>query len=428
VIDAWGIKVVRHLSRLISLFVLCLLFSCASKSTGKRVDDSVGQPIKPVSVFEQLTFKSDGRTVFEDDGNFILIEGSKCVQRDHGAEPVVTIQWIEMPGYVDHGTVVLNGWDLRFLQHDREVNSLRADIVRSKLVKNNTSTFLVFEAHGKLDDQERKDAFEFCVFYSAFGYRAAAVEAAIEGDDGGIETAVAHSKHKGAVATMEYVGTKGTLKGNETMAVIPRGIDFQFDDSFECELRLVPCKWKDSTDYRLLQTAYNLSQTGTSPTLDGTPHWAVQAIFKPNDIQPHRVKTRVVHILGRAVKLRADFLALNPRMGKTDQCRKNADGIVRTQTFHITDLPYDYAVPMLTGWDLSNECEQQRIQRIGIWLHDIRFDAQSGSLEYKLSSILRDSDGAPGFNAVHRVMVLGLQRTPSSIKYQVPMNIMIREQ
>lgn len=213
---------VRHLSRLISLFVLCLLFSCASKPTGKRADDSAEQPIKPASVFEQLTFKSDGRTVFEDDGNFILIEGSKCVQRDHGAEPAVATQWIEMPGYVDRGTVVLNGWDLRFLQHDREVNSLRADIARSKLVKNNASTFLVFEAHGKLDDQERKDAFEFCVFYSAFGYRVAAVEAEIEGDDGGIETAVAHSKHKGAVATMEYVGAKGTLKGNETMAVIPR--------------------------------------------------------------------------------------------------------------------------------------------------------------------------------------------------------------
>ena len=41
---------------------------------------------------------------------------------------------------------------------------------------------------------------------------------------------------------------------------------------------------------------------------------------------------------------------LNPRIGKTSACRKNTDGIVRTQTFRINDLPFDYAVPMLTGW------------------------------------------------------------------------------
>lgn len=417
----------RSMYQLLSVFVLCLLLSCASKSPEKRLVDSIEKSIKPSSVFEQLTFSPEGKTIFEDAGNFILIEGSKCVRRDNGMEPATIVQWIEMPGYVDHGTVVLNGWDLRFLQHDREINSLRADITHSKLVKNAGSTFLVFEALGKLDDQERKDAFEFCIFYSAFGYHAAGVEAVMEGDYDGIETAEAHPKNKGAIATLAHVGSRGTLKGSEAMVVIPRGFDFQFDDSFECELRLVPCKWGDRTDYRLLQIAYNLSQTGTSPTLDGTPHWTAQTIFKPDNIQPHRIKIRAALIRGRSVKLRADFLALNPRMGKTGQCRKNTDGIVRTQSFRLTDVTYDYAVPMLTGWDLSNECGQQKIQRTGIWLHDIHFDPKSGVMEYKLSSILRDQDGASSFNAAHRVTILGLNRAPSAMQYHAPVNIMIRE-
>ena len=124
-------------------------------------------------------------------------------------------------------------------------------------------------------------------------------------------------------------------------------------------------------------------------------------------------------IRGSSVKLRTDFLALNSRTGKTGICRKNIDGIVRTQTFRISDLPFDYAVPLLTGWDLSYECEQQQVQRAGIWLHDIHFDSNSSSLEYKVSSILRDKDGAP---------VLGLNRTRTSVQNnRAPVNIKIRE-
>ena len=416
-----------HLFRFILFFlVIHLLFSCASKSAIERPAVLTEKPAEPISFFQQLTVKSNEKTVFEDNGNFILIEGSKCLQQDNGAEAAVIVQRIEMPDYVDNGTVTLNGWDLRFLQHDREVHSMRADITRNKLVKNNAATFLVFEAQGKLNDQEQKDAFEFCVFYSAFGYRAATIDAMIYGDHDGIETVMMQSENKGAVAVLEYKGDKGTLKGNETMTTIPRGFDFQFSNSFECELRMVPCKWKDRVDHRLLQIAYNLSQTGSLPTLDGTPQWVAQTIFKANTTQSYHAKTRAALIHGHSVKLRADFLALNPRMEKNDPCRKNSEGVVRTQTYRITDLPYDYAIPLLTGWELVNDCEHQKVQRAGIWLHDIRFDAKRSTMEYSLSSILRDHDGAPGFSATHRVTILGLNRTPSPPQ-QVPLNILIRE-
>ena len=342
------------------------------------------------------------------------------MQRDNGREPVTSVQWVEMPGYVDSGTVVLNGWDLRYVNQDREVNSMRADITHSKLVKNAGSTFLAFEAQGKLDDQNRNDAFEFCVFYTAFGYHSAEIGAAIEEDYNGIETSAVLDENQGAVAAMEYTGQKGTLKKNDAIAIIPRGFDFQFADAFECEWRLLPCKWSDRTDYPLLQAAYNLSQANTASNLDGRPHWATQTIFKDNSTRAHRVKTRAAWIRGRSVKLRADFLALNPRAGKANTCRKSVDGVVRTQTVRINELPYDYAIPMLTGWDLTNECEQQRVQRAGIWIHDIRFDPQSQRLEYKVSSILRDRDGAPSFNSAHRVTVLGLNRLSSSAQKRPP--------
>lgn len=417
---------IRYWCKLLVLFILILLSACATKTQEKKEPGSVDKTKAP-ALFEQLTFKSEAKTVFEDEGKFILIEGSQCTQRDNGAQAAAVLQWVEMPGYVDSGTVVLNGWDLRYLHGDREVNSMRADITHSKLVKSAGSTFLVFEAQGKLDDENRSGAYEFCVFYTGFGYHSASLDATIEGDYNGIEAAALQNRNQGALATLENTGSKGTLKGNDAIAIMPRGFDFQFDDTFECELRFPPCKWADRADYRLLQAAYNLSQSGASPSLDGSPHWATQTIFKDNSTRTHRIKTRAALIRGRSVKLRADFLALNPRAGKTGTCRKNADGVVRTQTFRINDLPYDYAVPMLTGWDLSYECEHQQVQRAGIWLHDIRFDPNSNSMEYKVSSILRDKDGAPGFNAAHRITVLGLNRNRPPVKRHTPVNIKIRE-
>jgi hypothetical protein len=418
---------IRHAPLFLAICMLSLLTACASKPQEKKTTLSSDKS-QPATLFEQLTLKGTGKTVFEDEGKFILIEGSKCMQRDKGSEAATVLQWIEMPSYVDSGTVVLNGWDLRYLNRDREVHAIRVDITHSKLVKNAGSAFLVFEAQGKLEDQNREEAYEFCVFYTGFGYRSVWFDATIEGDYNGIETSLLQTKRQGAVATLENTGSKGTLKANDAIAIIPRGFDFQFDDTFECELRFPPCKWGDRADYDLLQVAYSLSQTGASLSADGSPHWVTQTIFKDNDIRTHRIKTRAALIRGSSVKLRADFLALNPRIGKTSACRKNTDGIVRTQTFRINDLPFDYAVPMLTGWDLSNECEEQQVQRAGIWIHDIRFDPNAHSMEYKVSSILRDQDGAPSFNAAHRITVLGLNRLPPPPQQRVPeINIRIRE-
>lgn len=412
---------------LVLLGMMSLLTACASK-TQQNKSSAAPNLSKAATPFEQLSLKTTAKTAFEDNGRFILMEGTKCVQRDSGAEAAAVIAWIEMPGYVDNGSIVLNGWDLRYLHQEREVNSMRADITHSKIVKNAGSAMLMFEIQGKLNDQNAKDPFEFCVFYTAFGYSSTWFDASMENDYNGIEANVLQKKNHGAMTTLENTGNKGTLKRHDAMAIIPRGFDFRFDDAFECEFRFSPCKWGDRVDYPLLQTAYSLSQTGVSPSQDGSPHWATQTLFKDNGTRTHSVKTRAALIRGSSIKVRPDFLVLNPRSTNADNCRKNSDGAVRTQTFRIDELPYDYAVPLLTGWDLSYECGQQRVQRAGIWIHDVYFDPVSQSMEYKVSSILRDQDGAPSFNAAHRVTVLGFNRLTPTPSYPTPeIKIKIRQ-
>ncbi len=411
------------------LFGTVMLMILTGCMTSRKDRDQMAAPASQgTSPSDPVFFKADRKISFEDKGRFIMLEGNQCTEQARGPESATMLITLDMPAYVNRGTVVLNGWDLRYLHKDHEVRSMRADITHSKLITGgNSSPMLVFEVAGELSDQNWDDAYEFCVYYTGFGFNSAWIDARIEGDYSGIDTSALQIDSEGPIAALESLWSDGTLKGSDSIAVIPRGFSFQYDNKFECELRFPPCRWEDPADHHLRQVAYSLYQTGASPNPDGNPHWVTQTIFKDNGTRTHWIKARAALIGGNSVKLRANFLPLNPRSGKANICRNGVDGVVRTETFRIYDLPFDYAVPMLTGWDLNYECDDQHIQRAAIWIHDIRFDPDSNGLEYKLSSILRDKNGAPGFNAAHRVSVLGLNRSsiPPVVERSVP-DIQIR--
>ena len=409
--------------RLILFGTVLLIMLTGCMTSRKDKDIMTSSASHGTFPLDRAFFKADRKISFEDAGKFIMLEGSQCTEQTHGPDSATMLITLDMPAYVNHGTVVLNGWDLRYLHKDHEVRSMRADITHSKLVTDSSGpSMLVFEVEGELSDQNRDDAYEFCIYYTGFGFNSTWIDARIEGDYNGINTWTLQRDSEGPIATLESMWNDGALKDTDSIVVIPRGFSFQFDNQFECELRFPPCRWNDPADHQLRQVAYSLFQTDASPNPDRNPHWVAQTIFKDNGTRTHWIKARTALIGGNSVKLRADFLPLNPRSGKTNICRNGVDGIVHTETFRIYDLPYDYAVPMLTGWDLNYECEDQHVQRAGIWIHDIRFDPNSNGLEYKLSSILRDKNGTPSFNAFHRVSVLGLNRspTPPVVKHSAP--------
>ena len=396
---------------LLSAIFLALLVGCMTS----REHRDMMLPPGSHAMFptDQPLFAAQAVARFEDEGRFIMMEGSQCIKRDQGPESAFMLISVEMPSYVNQGTAVLNGWDLRYLDSDHEVRSLRADITNSKLVTGGgPPPMLVFAVEGELSDQNWDDAYEFCVHYTGIGFNSDWFDARIEGDYSGVDTWALQTDDEGPVSTLESIWTGGTLEGSDSIVVLPRGFDFQYDNEFECEFRIWPCKWEDPADHHLLQVAYSLFQVGASPNPDGKPHWVTQTIFKDNSTRTHWIKTRAALIGGNSVQLRADFLPLNPHPDEAKDCRTALDGgAVHTETVRIYDIPYDYAVPMLTGWDLNYGCDDQHVQRAGIWIHDIRFDPDTNGLEYKVSSILRDKNGEPGFNSTHRITVLGLNRT-----------------
>jgi hypothetical protein len=85
----------------------------------------------------------------------------------------------------------------------------------------------------------------------------------------------------------------------------------------------------------------------------------------------------------------------------------------------VDRIGFEYAIPMLAGWQLGygeavQGCDDEHIQEMGIWIDDWSYvkDAGSptGTLHYKLSSVFRDDDSDPGKLEREKICVLAFKR------------------
>jgi len=76
----------------------------------------------------------------------------------------------------------------------------------------------------------------------------------------------------------------------------------------------------------------------------------------------------------------------------------------------IDNIPYKYAIPMLTGWDIGSLGSDEHVKQIGIWIDEIKWmpGDPTGTLRYKVSSVVRDNDTVPANYFRHKVTILGL--------------------
>jgi hypothetical protein len=49
-------------------------------------------------------------------------------------------------------------------------------------------------------------------------------------------------------------------------------------------------------------------------------------------------------------------------------------GIREPDSGVIEGIPFDVAIPMLAGWNLRYDFDDEHVQRIGVWLSDIEYD------------------------------------------------------
>jgi hypothetical protein len=360
--------------------------------------------------------------VFEDPGTVIANHGFVCAQSDRaGQEVVVNIEpSIDLPAYATDATVFLNGWRLEFLNGDHEVAGFGATITDIRT----ENQALKWRASGVLSDQNFDDGYKFCHFFTAVAWNQTNLRLLADHDDGSCTGTcdpesnwfdAEHDKLKVEFLARNIDGSRSSfasflenprLTSNRTVAVLPRGFAF---------------RWRGCGDYELHQTAYSLNPSakfieqgkryrkGTEEIVADLPNGASQAdyrfvtwdsdcILKSNTIRRRYFFGEIVSGLGGN-----NMGVIHPPYSILPIQASGGENVgfvgVLTREFRIERVPFLQALPMLAGWDLRYEGSENEVERIGIWIDEIRYEKNAaspvGTLIYTLSSVVEDQDQTP---------------------------------
>lgn len=91
----------------------------------------------------------------------------------------------------------------------------------------------------------------------------------------------------------------------------------------------------------------------------------------------------------------SNSVALTPQDPVSFCTPVGGDGASVTQ-YRIDGVPYEYAVPVLSGWELGYPCGDHHVRDFGMEITDFRYERSqtgtSGTLYYTVSSRLTDDE------------------------------------
>jgi hypothetical protein len=212
-----------------------------------------------------------------------------------------------------------------------------------------------------------------------------------------------------------------------TAAVVRRGFGFV---------------WREYPDRHLLHTAYNLDHgerfaaygrlyrkahdevsapipDSTSVVDAGFLSWNTYSVLKDNALTRDYIFGELVSAVGGedVAFLQPPFSVLpgedaNADFGEAVVCQQSNE-TVRTEEVVVANVPFDYAIPILAGWELAYACDDEHVREIGVsidaWSYQKEAGAGSGVLRYTITSVLGDRDGDPGHVRSHKVAILGIR-------------------
>jgi hypothetical protein len=376
---------------------------------GKEIEDPWG------TVAAALTAeKSAGRIVLEEPGMILVREDFACAESPTSPTSLNGDMVIEgrmrLPAYATQATVFLNGWRLLFIDESEACTTSDADTpcfawqqsppaidhhlqsMRVWMFARQNGDTLTWEVHGHLQDKSADDPFALCYAYMTIAWNDTLMDAHAD-NDGDQNWRI---NPPGATVRMSSSMPNPAPASAASAAVLPRGAWIT---------------WAEDTDHHLLQIAYKYTQ-GRGPT--GTVTWDSEAIFKDNaQWRSYSLNEWAAALAGRHVDVLQPAFAIAPRQAPGgDACIALNYPTYRTTEYEVHDLPFAYAVPMLTGWDLWYPCGDEHVGELGVWVHDVEYDqypdGSGGTLRYKVTSVLRDQDSRPGHGSRPMVSILGL--------------------
>jgi len=385
---------------------------------------------------KELT-SSDRTMVFEEQGTIIVYRGSGCAESTKsGRKEIIKIeQSLDLPAYATNATVFLNGWVVKYLSKDHHVAALATAIGRISLERNT----LKWRASGLLSDDNFDDAYSWCYNYTVVAWNDSNLNLAVDHKDGGCDpnstdpsqanffvarndgTTTALSAYRSFLLNPDFAASR-------TVAILPRGFIFGWGCADE--------------DHHLLQIGYNLDHSeifvengtkykkkdaevttslpNTASRVDsGFVSWETSAIFKDDDGRRDYNFGEIVSGLGgKDVGLIQPPFSSLPIEDNGRPCVWG--GGAEHKEFVVENIPFAFAIPMLTGWEMGygqsiKGCGDEHITEMGMrideWTYVKDPASPTGTLRYKLTSAFRDKDSFPGHYFRHKVTILGLRST-----------------
>jgi hypothetical protein len=317
----------------------------------------------------------------------------------------------------DAGTVILNGWDLRYTNGDHQVKGLGTAIfnIREAIsVKNGLE--LSWEAGGVLSDKNGDDGYKWCYWYTLVLWSRGAFDAVVPWQHDVSTTFVASSDTDSGTALLDLPGRFPLPPYHGPQAVVPRGFGF---------LR----GGRDDTE--VLQVGFDLGPP--TPVIAGNEiTWTSQTIFKDDSTVDSYVAAALVTVLsGTSVELwqpptvlhltdnapegleEENELHLHPHEPCGWTCSGSADEQY-LESYSVENVPFDYAIPVLTGWDIKYAKEDHHVKRIGVYLVEFEYvpdpTTNTGTLHYTIFSTLRDDSNNGYYGPKYQISVLGFNK------------------
>jgi hypothetical protein len=412
----------RSLHLIIPLILLASVWGCAF------TPPSATLPMPPFTPsFENVPLSpvvdSGEQKVFEEPDNMVVYHGFACAEsNDSDHQTVLRIEQSRaIPATMNRATVFLNGWRFKYLNGEHKILGLGTSIFKIR-VENNE---LKWEAGGVIGDHNFDDPYRWCYRYTLIAWNQAVFTAGpdhrdvhtFRGDNAaGWETALSfHPTYTSTTLTGEY--------GPTNAAILPRGFGFF---------------WADQNDNNLLQLAYNLDYSErfvadgkryVSGTIDvggadavdqaatSFHTWETKTIFKDNSLKRDYGTAEIVSVLaGPGIGVVQPPFTIVPVEDKSN-CVAFGDPESESRT--ISQVPFDIAIPVLTGWDLSYVCDDEPVEEIGIWIDSFEYTGPAGGpgglLKYTIAAVLHDQDRGNANRFRHRVSILGFNRVPGVI-------------
>lgn len=360
--------------------------------------------------------------VYEDPGRIRVQHGFGCLRQGFAVTEKhigFRIQDMETVPFdvADAGTIILNGWDAQYTNGDHHVMGLGAVIFNVTEEVSAGQFTLRWDAGGVLSDKNGDDGYKWCYRYTLVLWRRGAFDAVVPPQNDLSLTFTKEANENNGTALLDIPGAFYSFAYGGPRAVLPRGFALS---------------WRD-TDHEVLQVGFDLGTPpvgGTPVIVNDTITWTSQMVLKDKSAVHRYGGAELVTVLsGKSVEMwqprsvlhwkgtppdwvdEPTQLNLSPAEPCGFGCVGNGNE-EHLESYSVEKVPYDYAIPVLTGWDMQYATTDHHIERVGVYLVEFDYvkdpNADTGTLNYTIFSTMRDDSDNGHYNPKYKVSVLGL--------------------